>query len=129
MRAEAGLIGVYLPVFGSYIVTRRLVLLSGNSTAEDGSILFAEIGVVRLVAVAASQTRPLRSNIELWFVGLAVPDVFLAPVGEAADLDRARVAGAERERHVGVVGRTKFVATFFTGSRIGMSLQACSHCP
>jgi len=29
----------------------------------------------------------------------------------------------------GVVGRTKFVATFFTGSRIGMSLQACSHCP
>src|SRR5215213_1144249 len=58
---------VYLPVFGSYIVTRRFVLSSGNSTAEGWVEPFLQkSGLSGLWPVAASHRRPLRSNMELW---------------------------------------------------------------
>ncbi len=70
---------MYLPVFGSYIVTRRLVLLSGNSTAEGCVEPFLQnAGLSGTWPVAASQTRPFRSIIELWLLAL-LSQMFSSP--------------------------------------------------
>ena len=94
---------MYLPVFGSYIVTRRLVLLSGNSTADGWRrALLAEVRIVRHVAGRGEPDAALPVDHRVVVVGLAVPDVLLAPIGRGPeDLDRAGVAGPERQRHVG----------------------------
>ena len=63
---------------------------------------FAEVGVVRLVARRRQPQAALTVEHRVVVVGLAVPDVFVAPIGRALqDVDRAGVAGAECQRHVG----------------------------
>src|SRR5262245_51028208 len=122
---------VYFPVFGSYIVTRRFVLLSGNSTA-DGCVepFLQKSGLAGLWPVAASHTRPLRSIIELWLFAF---ESQMSSSPQYADGPRMctepALPGPSASGISAVTGSVKLVATFLIGSRIGISLQACSHWP
>ena len=103
MRAEAGLVGGVLA--GLRIVHRHPAVgaverkLDGRRMARA---LLAEVGIVRLVAGRGEPDAALPVEHRVVVVGLAVPDVLLAPIGRGLqDLDRAGVAGPERQRHVG----------------------------
>ena len=94
---------MYLPVFGSYIVDPAVGAvereLHGRRMARS---LLAEGGIVRLVPGCREPDAALPVEHRVVVVGPAVPDVLLAPIGRGPqDLDRAGVAGPERERHVG----------------------------
>ena len=63
--------GVYFMVFGSRIARCRLVRSSGNSFADGWLEPFLQkSGLFGPRTAAASQRRPLRSNIELWLLAL-----------------------------------------------------------
>ena len=103
MRAEAGLVGGVLA--GLRIVHRHPAVgaverkLHGRGVARA---LLAERRVVRHVARRREPDAALPVEHRVVVVGPAVPDVLLAPIGRGPqDLDRAGVAGPERQRHVG----------------------------
>ena len=103
MRAEAGLVG---GVFAGLRIVHRHAAVGAVERELNGRrvrrALLAEVGLSGLWPVAASQTRPFRSIIELWLLALLSQMFLLAPIGRGPeDLDRAGVAGPERQRHVG----------------------------
>ena len=103
MRTEAGLVG---GVFAGLRIVHRHPAVGAVERKLDrrrmARALLAEVGIVRLVAGRGQPDAALPVEHRVVVVGLAVPDVLLAPIGRGSqDLDRAGVAGSERQRHVG----------------------------
>ena len=70
---------VYFIVLGSSIAMWRFACSTGNSLAEGWSEPFRQkSGFLGSRTVAASQTRPFLSNMELWLLAL-VSQIFSSP--------------------------------------------------
>ena len=115
---------LYFIVLGSSIATWRGDFSSGNTLADGWSEPFLQkAGLSMPRTVAASQTRPFLSNMRVVVVGLAVPELLLAPIGRGRSGLTAAAAWPRSERS-GMFGSATGILKNDTlcvfGSRIGM---------